>query len=38
MKTLNAIIGATALAAATLFSAVAGAQTYPDRTITMVVP
>ena len=38
MKTLNAIIGATALAAASLFSAVAGAQTYPDRTITMVVP
>ncbi|MCJ8520123.1 tripartite-type tricarboxylate transporter receptor subunit TctC [Pseudorhizobium tarimense] len=38
MKTLNAIIGATALAAATLFSAVAGAQTYPDRTVTMVVP
>ncbi len=38
MKTLNAIIGATALAAASFFSAVAGAQTYPDRTITMVVP
>ncbi|HEX5935204.1 MAG TPA: tripartite tricarboxylate transporter substrate-binding protein [Pseudorhizobium sp.] len=38
MKTLNAIIGATALAAASFFAAVAGAQTYPDRTITMVVP
>ena len=38
MKTLNAIIGATALAAASFFSAVAGAQSYPDRTITMVVP
>ena len=38
MKTLNAIIGATALAAASLMSVAAGAQTYPDRTITMVVP
>lgn len=38
MKKLNAILGATALAAASLFAAVASAQTYPDRTITMVVP
>ncbi|MGW9229605.1 tripartite tricarboxylate transporter substrate-binding protein [Pseudorhizobium sp. NPDC055634] len=38
MKILNAILGATAVAAVSLFSAAAGAQTYPDRTITMVVP
>ncbi|CCF20659.1 Conserved exported protein of unknown function [Pseudorhizobium banfieldiae] len=38
MKILNAILGATAVAAVSLFSATAGAQTYPDRTITMVVP
>ena len=38
MKILNAVLGATAVAAVSLFSAGAGAQTYPDRTITMVVP
>nr|CAD6597736.1 tripartite tricarboxylate transporter substrate binding protein BugD [Rhizobium sp. Khangiran2] len=38
MKILNAILGATAVAAVSLFSAAAGAQSYPDRTITMVVP
>ena len=38
MKILNAILGATAVAAVLLFSATAGAQSYPDRTITMVVP
>jgi len=38
MKILNAILGATAVAAVSLFSATAGAQSYPDRTITMVVP
>lgn len=38
MKILNAILGATALAAASLVSVAAIAQTYPERTITMVVP
>jgi tripartite-type tricarboxylate transporter receptor subunit TctC len=38
MKILNAILGATAIAAVSLFSATAGAQSYPERTITMVVP
>ncbi len=38
MKILNAIMGATAIAAVSLFSTVAGAQTYPERSITMVVP
>ena len=38
MKILNAILGVTAVAAVSLFSATAGAQNYPDRTITMVVP
>ena len=38
MKIFNAIIGATALAAVSLYSVSAGAQTYPERSITMVVP
>lgn len=38
MKTLTAIFGMTALAAVSLISISAHAQTYPDRTITMVVP
>ncbi|WP_455271268.1 tripartite tricarboxylate transporter substrate-binding protein [Rhizobium herbae] len=38
MKTLTAIFGMTALAAVSLTSLSANAQTYPDRTITMVVP
>ncbi|WP_428429128.1 tripartite tricarboxylate transporter substrate-binding protein [Pararhizobium sp.] len=38
MKTLTAIFGMTALAAVSLISLSAHAQTYPDRTITMVVP
>jgi tripartite-type tricarboxylate transporter receptor subunit TctC len=38
MKTLTAIFGMTALAAVSLISLSASAQTYPDRTITMVVP
>ena len=38
MKILKAIIGVTALAAVSIVSAPAIAQTYPDRTITMVVP
>jgi tripartite-type tricarboxylate transporter receptor subunit TctC len=38
MKILNALIGATALAALSLFSASANAQGYPERQITMVVP
>lgn len=38
MKTLTAIFGMTALAAASLISISAHAQSYPDRTITMVVP
>ncbi|WP_426130088.1 tripartite tricarboxylate transporter substrate-binding protein [Pararhizobium sp. PWRC1-1] len=38
MKTLTAIFGMTALAAVSLISISASAQTYPDRTITMVVP
>jgi tripartite-type tricarboxylate transporter receptor subunit TctC len=38
MKTLTAMLGMTALAAASLISLSASAQTYPDRTITMVVP
>jgi len=38
MKLLNALLGVTAIAAASLVSASAHAQTYPERTITMVVP
>ncbi|MBD8661965.1 tripartite tricarboxylate transporter substrate binding protein BugD [Rhizobium sp. CFBP 8752] len=38
MKIVNAMIGATALAAISLFSASANAQSYPDRQITMIVP
>ena len=38
MKTLTAIFGMTALAAVSLTSLSANAQTYPDRTITLVVP
>ena len=38
MKIMNAILGATAIAAVSLFAATAGAQTYPERAITMVVP
>jgi tripartite-type tricarboxylate transporter receptor subunit TctC len=38
MKTLSAIIGATALAALSLFSASAGAAGYPERQISMIVP
>lgn len=38
MKTLTAIFGMTALAAVSLISMSAHAQSYPDRTITMVVP
>jgi tripartite-type tricarboxylate transporter receptor subunit TctC len=38
MKTLTAIFGMTALAAVSLISISAHAQTYPDRSITMVVP
>jgi tripartite-type tricarboxylate transporter receptor subunit TctC len=38
MKILNALIGATALAALSLFSASANAQGYPERQITMIVP
>ncbi|OJF92482.1 tripartite tricarboxylate transporter substrate-binding protein [Pararhizobium antarcticum] len=38
MKTLNAMLGMTALAAISLFTTTASAQTYPERTITMVVP
>lgn len=38
MKTLTAIFGMTALAAVSLISISAHAQSYPDRTITMVVP
>src|SRR3546814_892246 len=38
MKIFNAIIGATALAAVSLYSVSAAAQTYPERTVTMVVP
>ena len=38
MKILNALLGVTAIAAASLVSASAIAQTYPERTITMVVP
>ncbi len=38
MKTLTAIFGMTALAAVSLISISARAQSYPDRTITMVVP
>lgn len=38
MKTLTAMLGMAALAAASLISLSASAQTYPDRTITMVVP
>lgn len=38
MKILKAMLGMTAAAAIALISASAGAQTYPERTITMVVP
>ncbi|MCJ9669204.1 MULTISPECIES: tripartite tricarboxylate transporter substrate-binding protein [unclassified Neorhizobium] len=38
MKILNAVIGATALAALSLFSASANAAGYPERQITMIVP
>ncbi len=38
MKILNAIIGATALAAVSLASTIAQAAGYPERQITMVVP
>lgn len=38
MKTFSAVLGMTAVAAISLCSLPAGAQTYPDRTITMVVP
>ncbi|NVP57477.1 tripartite tricarboxylate transporter substrate-binding protein [Mycoplana rhizolycopersici] len=38
MKTLSAVLGMTAAAAMSLSSLPASAQTYPDRTITMVVP
>src|SRR5262245_43805335 len=38
MKILNALLGVTAIAAVSLVSASAIAQTYPERTITMVVP
>ena len=38
MKTLNALIGATAFAALSLFSASANAAGYPERQITVVVP
>ena len=38
MKTLKAMLGITALAAVSLIAVSASAQTYPDRTITMVVP
>ncbi|MCD2183918.1 tripartite tricarboxylate transporter substrate-binding protein [Rhizobium sp. TRM96647] len=38
MKVLNTVFGMTAAAAIALISTSASAQTYPDRTITMVVP
>ena len=38
MKTLKAMLGITALAAVSLIAVSASAQTYPERTITMVVP
>ena len=38
MKILKAMLGATAAAAVSLLSYAASAQTYPERTITMVVP
>lgn len=38
MKILKAMLGMTALAAVSLISVSASAETYPDRTITMVVP
>jgi tripartite-type tricarboxylate transporter receptor subunit TctC len=38
MKIFKAMLGMTALAAASLISVSANAQTYPERTITMVVP
>ncbi len=38
MKILNAMLGMSALAAISLLSTTAFAQTYPERTITMVVP
>ncbi len=38
MKIMNAVMGATVLAATALFSVAAGAQGYPERQITMVVP
>ncbi|MCV9960880.1 tripartite tricarboxylate transporter substrate-binding protein [Pararhizobium sp. BT-229] len=38
MKIFKAMLGMTALAAVSLISIAANAQTYPERTITMVVP
>lgn len=38
MKILKAMLGLTAAAAVSLLAAAASAQTYPERTITMVVP
>ena len=38
MKIFNAVLGATAFAALSLVSVSAGAQEYPERSITMVVP
>ncbi|KQV81578.1 tripartite tricarboxylate transporter substrate binding protein BugD [Rhizobium sp. Root1220] len=38
MKIFNTVLAVTTIASACLFSATAGAQTYPDRTITMVIP
>ncbi|MFB2608561.1 tripartite tricarboxylate transporter substrate-binding protein, partial [Rhizobium phaseoli] len=38
MKILKAMLGLTAAAAVSLLASVALAQTYPERTITMVVP
>ena len=38
MKILKAMLGLTAAAAVSLLAGVASAQTYPERTITMVVP
>ncbi|MGO7036324.1 Bug family tripartite tricarboxylate transporter substrate binding protein, partial [Rhizobium ruizarguesonis] len=38
MKILKAMLGLTAAAAVSLLAGAASAQTYPERTITMVVP
>ncbi len=38
MKILKAMLGLTAAAAVSVLASVASAQTYPERTITMVVP